>query len=229
MILGALGSLGAGTGALGGVLAGLSPALAGAIGSGLGTFIETGDLKKGLLGGIAGYGLGKFASGLGGAKGVDKAILSDPTVSKEVAQGVVDQAVSNAPTFGENISSIASNVSQNPEVLLEAATATGAAIPAAVGLGGRAAIEAEEAMERQFGADAEARKALGERQDQIIAQSGFDPFLQPAKVPVSNYGIDTDTYTASAGGIVSIDPNDFRRRREAVSYTHLTLPTKRIV
>ena len=226
MILGALGSLGAGTGALGGVLAGLSPALAGAIGSGLGTFIETGDLKKGLLGGIAGYGLGKFASGLGGAKGVDKAILSDPTVSKEVAQGVVDQAVSNAPTFGENISSIASNVSQNPEVLLEAATATGAAIPAAVGLGGRAAIEAEEAMERQFGADAEARKALGERQDQIIAQSGFDPFLQPAKVPVSNYGIDTDTYTASAGGIVSIDPNDFRRRREELM--RMGMPVKKM-
>ena len=226
MILGALGSLGAGTGALGGVLAGLSPALAGAIGSGLGTFIETGDFKKSLLGGITGYGLGKFASGLGGAKGVDKAILSDPTVSKEVAQGVVDQAVSNAPTFGENISSIASNVSQNPEVLLEAATATGAAIPAAVGLGGRAAIEAEEAMERQFGADAEARKALGERQDQIIAQSGFDPFLQPAKVPVSNYGIDTDTYTASAGGIVSIDPNDFRRRREELM--RMGMPVKKM-
>ena len=89
------------------------------------------------------------------------------------------------PTLGENISSIASNVSQNPEVLLEAATATGAAIPAAVGLGGRAAIEAQEAMGRQFGADAARQKAIGERQDQIIAQSGFDPFLQPASACVA--------------------------------------------
>ena len=226
MILGALGSLGAGTGALGGVLAGLSPALAGAIGSGLGTFIETGDLKKGLLGGLTGYGIGKFVGGLGGAKGVDKAILSDPTVSKEVAQGVVDQAVSNAPAFGENISTIASNVSQNPEMLLEAATATGAAIPAAVGLGGRAAIEAQEAMGRQFGADAARQKAIGERQDQIIAQSGFNPFLQPARVPVSGYDIDTATYTASAGGIVSIDPNDFRRRSEELM--RMGMPVKRM-
>jgi len=227
MILGALGSLGAGTGlatTLG--LGGLSSAALGAIGSGLGTFIETGDLKKGLLGGLTGYGIGKFVGGLGGAKGVDKAILSDPTVSKEVAQGVVDQAVSNAPAFGENISTIASNVSQDPEMLLEAATAAGAAVPAAVGLGGRAAIEAEEAMERQFGADAARQKAIGERQDQIIAQSGFDPFLQPAKVPVSNYGIDTDTYTASAGGIVSIDPNDFRRRREELM--RMGMPVKKM-
>jgi len=226
MILGALGSLGAGTGVLGGTLAALGPGLAGAIGSGLGTFIETGDLKKGLLGGLTGYGIGKFVGGLGGAKGIDKAILSDPTVSKEVAQGVVDQAVSNAPTFGENISTIASNVSQDPEMLLEAATAAGAAVPAAVGLGGRAAIEAEEAMARDFGADAERQKAIGERQDQIIAQSGFNPFLQPARVPVSGYDIDTATYTASAGGIVSIDPNDFRRRREELM--RMGMPVKKM-
>ena len=230
-VLGVLGSLGAGTGALGGVLAGLSPALVGALGTGLGTFIETGDFKKSLFGGIAGYGLGKLASGLGGS-GVEslESIKSAASVADATPQAFaesvskVKDAAMNVPTFGENISSIASNVSQNPEVLLEAAT--GAAIPAAVGLGGRAAIEAEEAMARDFGADAERQKAIGERQDQIIAQSGFDPFLQPAKVPVSNYGIDTDTYTASAGGIVSIDPNDFRRRREELM--RMGMPVKKM-
>ena len=164
MILGALGSLGAGTGVLGGTLAALGPGLAGAIGSGLGTFIETGDLKKGLLGGLTGYGIGKFVGGLGGSGA--KAVESIKSVADATPQAFAESvsmakdAAMNAPTLGENISSIASNVSQNPEVLLEAATATGAAIPAAVGLGGRAAIEAEEAMARGVGADAEARKAM---------------------------------------------------------------------
>ena len=241
MILGALGSLGAGTGALGGVLAGLSPALAGAIGSGLGTFIETGDLKKGLLGGVAGYGLGKFVGGLGG-KGAEslasKATIEsvkdvvDPSVlSGEIGRGsglsrIATKASAPIPSFGENIRSIGSSIAENPKSLLEAATAAGAAVPAAVGLGGRAAIEAEEEMERRFGADAAREKAIGERQDQIIAQSEFNPFLQPARVPVSGYDIDTATYTASAGGIVSIDPNDFRRRSEELM--RMGMPVKRM-
>ena len=231
MILGALGSLSAGTGVAATLgLSGLSSAALGAIGSGLGTFIQTGDLKKGLLGGLTGYGIGKFVGGLGGSGA--EAVESIKSVADATPQAFAESvsmykdAAMNAPTFGENISSIASNVSQDPEMLLKAATASGAAVPAAVGLGGRAAIEAEEAMARDFGADAERQKAIGERQDQIIAQSGFDPFLQPAKVPVSNYGIDTATYTASAGGIVSIDPNDFRRRREELM--RMGMPVKKM-
>lgn len=59
-----LGSLG-GT-ALAGTAAGmgLSGAALGAIGSGLGTWAATGDIKKGILGGLAGYGLGQvFGAG----------------------------------------------------------------------------------------------------------------------------------------------------------------------
>lgn len=222
MILGALGSLGAGTGALGGVLAGLSPALAGAIGSGLGTFVETGDLKKGLLGGLTGYGIGKFVGGLGGgvSEELSKNIVSE--AGESLGPGITGTA---SKGIGDTVSNIASSVSENPELLMEAAS-TGAIVPAAVGLSGRASIEAQEAMERDFGADAARQKAIGERQDQIIAQSGFDPFLQPARVPVSNYGIDTDTYTASAGGIVSIDPNDFRRRREELM--RMGMPVKKM-
>ena len=36
--------------------------LLGAIGSGLGTWAATGDIKKGILGGLTGYGLGKVFS-----------------------------------------------------------------------------------------------------------------------------------------------------------------------
>ena len=259
MILGALGSLAGSSGALAAVplLGKLGAAGLGALGSGLGTFIETGDLKKGLLGGITGYGLGKIMGGIAGSGAGDvakdaavdaasqsitvtPAIASTPSQSllelaKKQGIDVTDGIMSELPGAGSfsqaanrigiEAGDVASNIVQNPSVLMDAAT-TGAIVPAAVGLSGRAAIEAQEAMERQFGADAEARKAMGERQEQIIAQSGFDPFLQPAKVPVSNYGIDTATYTASAGGIVSIDPNDFRRRREELM--RMGMPVKKM-
>ena len=252
MILGALGSLGAGTGlatTLG--LGGLSSAALGAIGSGLGTFIETGDLKKGLLGGLTGYGIGKFVGSLGGIKTGTDTLLSDVadksitatsiTPTADAGRGIIATASREAAGMGPATASLSDvqqfvrprnivdnlkDVAGNPEGLIDAATAAGAAVPAAVGLGGRAAIEAEEEMERRFGADAAREKAIGERQDQIIAQSEFNPFLQPAKVPVTNYDIDTATYTASAGGIVSIDPNDFRRRREELM--RMGMPVKKM-
>ena len=56
-------SLLAGTG---GLLAGKA-ALAGAIGSGIGSWAATGDLKKGLISGITGFGIGSALGGIGGA------------------------------------------------------------------------------------------------------------------------------------------------------------------
>ena len=259
MILGALGSLAGSSGALAAVplIGKLGAAGLGALGSGLGTFIETGDLKKGLLGGITGYGLGKIMGGIAGSGAGDaakdalvdeasKSITVTPAIASTPSQSllelakkqgidVTDGIMSELPGAGSfsqaanrigiEAGDVASNIVQNPSVLMDAAT-TGAIVPAAVGLSGRAAIEAQEAMERQFGADAARQKAIGERQDQIIAQSGFDPFLQPARVPVSGYDIDTATYTASAGGIVSIDPNDFRRRSEELM--RMGMPVKRM-
>jgi hypothetical protein len=57
---------------------GLSALTAGAIGSGLGTYIQTGDLEKGILSGIGSYGLGKLGGmAMGdGAKAVDPAIAA---------------------------------------------------------------------------------------------------------------------------------------------------------
>ena len=259
MILGALGGLAGSSGALAAVplIGKLGAAGLGALGSGLGTFIETGDLKKGLLGGLTGYGIGKVMGGIAGSGAGDaakdalvdeasKSITVTPAIASTPSQSLLELAkkqgidvtdgimseLPGAGSFSEaanrigiEAGDVASNIVQNPSVLMDAAS-TGAIVPAAVGLGGRAAIEAQEAMERQFGADAARQKAIGERQDQIIAQSGFDPFLQPARVPVSGYDIDTATYTASAGGIVSIDPNDFRRRREELM--RMGMPVKRM-
>ena len=59
-----------GTSALAGTAIGgltLSPALAGAIGSGIATAATTGDIKKGLISGLGGFGIGSVLGGLGGA------------------------------------------------------------------------------------------------------------------------------------------------------------------
>ena len=83
MILGALGSLAGSSGALAAVplIGKLGAAGLGALGSGLGTFIQTGDLKKGLLGGLAGYGLGKFMGNIGGTAGT---VVPDSGITESV-------------------------------------------------------------------------------------------------------------------------------------------------
>ena len=47
--------------------AGLTALTGAAIGSGLGSYAQTGDLGNGILAGIGSYGLGKFTSGMMGA------------------------------------------------------------------------------------------------------------------------------------------------------------------
>ena len=50
-----------------GLLGGLGTLAGGALGSGLVTYAQTGDLKKGILAGMTGYGLGKLAQGASAA------------------------------------------------------------------------------------------------------------------------------------------------------------------
>ena len=63
--------------------------LAGAIGSGLGTFAESGSLEKGLVSGITGFGLGKIFSSGAEALNTDVVNARDAV---DVAQGSVDTA-----------------------------------------------------------------------------------------------------------------------------------------
>lgn len=71
MLFGLLGSGLAGTSALGGIAAGLSPLAAGAIGSGLGSFIETGDLGEGIKSGLMSFAGGKLVGSMMGGAGKD--------------------------------------------------------------------------------------------------------------------------------------------------------------
>ena len=95
---------GAGAGALGGLIGagGLSSLAAGAIGSGLATTAVTGDLKKGMMAGLTGYGIGSALQGAGAAA----------SSADEIAQATTtatDAATKAAMTDPNLITSAASN------------------------------------------------------------------------------------------------------------------------
>ena len=133
--LGTAGLTGAGAGALGGLIGatGLSSAAAGAIGSGLTTALIEGDLKKGIMSGITGFGLGKVmgAAGLGGTEAVadeaSKAAITEAagsnavtaaTLGETAGQAVTDAATSNFS--GDAIGSLVESSGLNATNLQEA-------------------------------------------------------------------------------------------------------------
>ena len=91
-----LGSLGfsalAGTGALGASLA-AKPLLASAIGSGLAQTAVTGDLKKGILAGITGYGVGSALQGAGAAA---QGAQASEAATQAITDAATDAATSSA-------------------------------------------------------------------------------------------------------------------------------------
>ena len=110
---------GAGAGALGGLIGagGLSSLAAGAIGSGLAQTAVTGDLKKGMMAGLTGYGIGSALQGAGAA-----AATADATTA--ATQTATDAATQAAMTDPNLITSAASNVGPvaptlNPQGILE--------------------------------------------------------------------------------------------------------------
>jgi len=133
--LGTAGLTGAGAGALGGLIGatGLSSAAAGAIGSGLTTALVEGDLKKGIMSGITGFGMGKVmgAAGLGGTEAIadeaSKAAITEAagsnavtaaTVGESAGQAVTDAATSNFS--GDAIGSLVESSGLNATDLQEA-------------------------------------------------------------------------------------------------------------
>lgn len=99
MLLGLLGSGLAGTGALGGIAAGLSPLAAGAIGSGLGSFIETGDLGEGIKSGLMSFAGGKMMGSLmnSASSGALGAGATTPTPSAAAASASLAPEASMRP------------------------------------------------------------------------------------------------------------------------------------
>ena len=85
----------AGVGLLGGTL---GSAAAGAIGSGLATAIAEGDLKKGIMAGITGFGLGKVLGGVGsGADAAGQEAFTEAVKGAGAENTVTAQAIGFPP------------------------------------------------------------------------------------------------------------------------------------
>ena len=133
--------------------------LAGAVGSGVATFAETGDFEKGVISGITGFGLGKVmgaAQTAGEAADVGSAMAQEtfsqmPGIGNVNIPGAAEAAsrVAN-PSFANNLGNIARGFS-SPEGLTSIANTAmspGVLLPAAVGQGTMAQVEAQEGMDK---------------------------------------------------------------------------------
>lgn len=91
-------------------IGGMSALTAGALGSGLAQYAATGDLKKGLLAGLTGYGLGTAMQGAGAAKaGADATAAATQTATDAATQnllstpGMTDVIGTGGATAGQQV------------------------------------------------------------------------------------------------------------------------------
>ena len=117
MVLPLLFSLGlpalAGTGALGATMAGLSvPALAG-MGAGLGSFVQTGDLGKGIQTGMASFLGGKVLGGLSGSTSANAINASTQGAAEAAKPGFLSGITSPSPAVSTISSGTPSNLATN--------------------------------------------------------------------------------------------------------------------
>jgi len=215
---------------LGGLLGtGLSSGVAGAIGSGLATTAATGDLKKGLISGLTGYGIGQALQG--GAEAVMgvpeaaettaelastadaakmSALQADPTLTAETLNQLpsvtqAQQATAGLDlaktTAGENIGSLAmENPGQFAGGFGKALIKPANLAAIGVGEGQRGAIEMEERFARDAKRFDREREAELER-----ARQGLRSAYGQLESDYPGYKIPG----YQAGGITSVNPNNY--------------------
>lgn len=126
--------------------------LAGAVGSGLATWAQTGSFEKGLIGGITGFGLGKVmgAAGDAGAAAREgtKSGFQQLTPLMEAQGALTDPTV--ASTFGDRLGDIGRGFTtkEGLQAIGNTAMSPGVLLPAAVGQGTMAQVEAQEGMDK---------------------------------------------------------------------------------
>ena len=140
---------------------------------------------------------------------VPQGVSANPLVAKYVSDlrsGVFspEGVVPDPSTFGERAGQIFSKEG------IAALTSPQALIPAAVAEGYNAEMVAEEAMRKFDKAGERMSEAELARQGEALLANQFNPNLTPA--PYNPGGTDYGAQYANAGGIVSLDPSDFRRR-----------------
>ena len=223
-LLGGLGgSALAGSAALAGTALAGKAALLGAVGSGLGSFAATGDLKQGIVSGITGFGIGSaLGAGAGAAK---EAALAAPSLASTAgAASPLAEATTRAALEGGKAAAYldpsiiqagrtaASEAVINPlsKAGLKALTSTPTLLAAGIGEGTNMQIRQQNALE-QSNKDAErAGDAQYERASTMLEQNQYDANLPPVPYEPTSYTSNYGNY--NQGGIVSIDPSDFQER-----------------
>ena len=119
-------------------------------------------------------------------------------------EGGINLANPEGLSFGDKVGQMFSKEG------ITALTSPQALIPAAVAEGYNAEIAAEEAMRKFDKAGERMSEAELARQGEALLANQFNPNLTPA--PYDPGGTDYGAQYANAGGIVSLDPSDFRRR-----------------
>jgi len=214
-------------------IGGLGATALGAIGSGLGSFAATGDLKQGLMSGITGFGIGSALGGLGSAasgaaaEGTKQAAISEAgkAASGEAltqagkdalassfrdqglqAAGVFTKAPIGVPTVGENLGRAFSKEG------LKALASPIPLIAAGVGEGSNMMRREEEYLKEMYGDGEEAARAEYDRASGQMNANMYSRDIAPAPYePLSSGSRDYGSEYAG-GGIVSLDPSDFEQR-----------------
>lgn len=212
--------------------AGLTALTGAAIGSGLGTYAQTGDLGKGILAGIGSYGLGKFTSGMMGA---DAAAGTDAVTGAGTTAGTTANAPINtggAGAYGYNpapppVSTAAQGASQfpvSPTTVASAGPPAGAAKvpffdrPAKISgldlpqLGSSAPSTIGQAVSTGLTAGTTGESIAFEPEPFKKKETKFnteeaDPFTRTVTMPGSEYraGIDREfDYFRRSGGLMSL-------------------------
>ena len=206
-------------------------ALLGAVGSGLGSFAATGDIKQGLISGITGFGIGSALSGLGGAASgaaaegtkagaIELAKSAGHTASDQAIKSAITDGLAMSPNLGQ-IGSDASKLAYDASIQagrtaaseavinplskagLKALTSTPTLLAAGVGEGTNMQIRADNMLDQQN------KDALRQNeQDYEGAKSRLEANVYSEDIkPYDDYA----NY-AGGGGITSVDPSDFQRR-----------------
>jgi len=175
----------------------LGAAGAGAIGSALGTWAETGDLEKGIMSGIMGYGLGSVFGEVGSGSEALGEIASEESLKAAALQTPVPTqwvAERAAQTAGEEVSKEAmsdwiaqsgterlGDIGRNLFSKNTLSSLSENYLPIALGGGSLGAQEAQEQFERDM---AEWRAGKGKRREELLAKypeqiSPRSPYYQP--------------------------------------------------
>ena len=203
-----------GTAALGSAI---GPAAAGAIGSGLARWAQTGDFEKGLASGITGFGMGKIlGAGQDVAMGTGEgAAVSGGAVAPGAADLISPEALGQTGwddlSFGQKLTA-PFTAEGGLGAMGKAAMTKEAILPIAIGGGETARRASLEELERLEGEQAE-KSRMGRQRQEDILRGAWDQINRDYPGYDNPYSV----RRAAGGGIISINPGDYSRRRNELS------------